>query len=235
LDCIWRIVLWSTRGTFRQFGIFCGIRFLLLQTFLRKLYPDVWWGAISSSGVPEAVLDYWQYNEAARLYAPKDCVETIQNVIQLVDGILLGKDATLKTKLKVAFGFTSAASDRGFAEMFSGALEGWQGRHWHPKQNSASVDTVCANLRKTALAAPSLEDTRGAIEELVKADATLKVDNNFVTRVLNWKNTIDRTVLLPCKIIGTTPDKCISSSGRGSSGIAVRTDIKQTWRSWSWQ
>jgi hypothetical protein len=209
-------------------------KFSCPQTFLRKLYPDVWWGAISSSGVPEAVLNYWQYNEAARLYAPKDCVETIQNVIQLVDGILLGKDDALKAKLKAAFGFTSAADNRGFAEMFSGALEGWQGRHWHPKHNSASVDTVCANLRKTALTKESLEDTREAMVELVKADRTLKVDDNFVTRLLNWKNTIDRTVLLPCTILGSTPDKCISGS-RGRSGIGGRTDIKQTWRSWSWQ
>lgn len=210
------------------------ISFSSLQSFLRKLYPEVWWGAISSSGVPEAVLNYWQYNEAARLYAPKDCVETIQNVIQLVDNILLGKNAALKTKLKTTFGFSSLADDRAFAEMFSGALEGWQSRHWHPKHNSASVDTVCANLKKTTLAAPALEDHREAIEQLVKSDATLKVNSNFVTTVLNWKNTIDRTVLLPCNLLGTSPDKCISP-GKGSTGIGSRTDIKQTWRLWSWQ
>jgi hypothetical protein len=160
-------------------------------------------------------------------------VETIQNVIQLVDNILLGKDAKLKTKLKETFGFPSTADDKGFAVLFNGALEGWQGRHWHPKHNSASVDSVCASMRKTTLTAPALEDKREALEELIKAEGSLKVDDNFVTRLLNWMNTINRTVLLPCTLTGRTPDKCLSP-GR-SSGTSVKTDIKQTWRSWSWQ
>ena len=29
--------------------------------FLRKLYPDVYYGAIASSGVTEAIWDYWAY------------------------------------------------------------------------------------------------------------------------------------------------------------------------------
>ena len=29
--------------------------------FLRKTYPDIYYGAISSSGVVEAIWDYWQY------------------------------------------------------------------------------------------------------------------------------------------------------------------------------
>lgn len=32
--------------------------------FLRLVYPDVIWGSISSSGVPKAIYDYWEY------YAP---------------------------------------------------------------------------------------------------------------------------------------------------------------------
>lgn len=35
--------------------------------FTRKLYPDLYFGAISSSGVTEAVYDYWQYYEPVRL------------------------------------------------------------------------------------------------------------------------------------------------------------------------
>jgi hypothetical protein len=203
------------------------------QTFLRKLYPDFWWGAISSSGVPEAVLDYWQYNEAARLYAPKDCVETIQNVIQLVDNILLGKNDGLKKQLKEAFGFPSTTENRAFAGLFSGTLEGWQGRHWHPKHNSASVDTACANMRKTELAAPELEDKREVIEDLIKAEGSLKVDDEFVNKVLNWVHRIKRTVITPCSLLQSTPDKCLSPGRRLGGG--AKTDIKQTWRSWSWQ
>lgn len=31
------------------------------NAFLRVLYPDVFWGTISSSGVTEAIYDYWAY------------------------------------------------------------------------------------------------------------------------------------------------------------------------------
>ncbi|OAA55240.1 extracelular serine peptidase [Niveomyces insectorum RCEF 264] len=61
--------------------------------FLRVLYPDVFWGAISSSGVTEAIYDYWQYYEAQRLYGPPACVEITQKFIHIADQILLaGRD-----------------------------------------------------------------------------------------------------------------------------------------------
>ena len=44
-----------------------------MSAFLRIVYPDIIWGAISSSGVPEAIIDYWQYMSPiidAGLYAP---------------------------------------------------------------------------------------------------------------------------------------------------------------------
>lgn len=48
--------------------------------FLRKLYPDLFWGAISSSGVTAAVTDFWEYYEAARLYSPEGCAPATQKV-----------------------------------------------------------------------------------------------------------------------------------------------------------
>lgn len=43
----------------------------------RKLYPDVTFGAIASSAVTAAVVDYWKYFEAIRLHADQDCVNAI--------------------------------------------------------------------------------------------------------------------------------------------------------------
>lgn len=31
--------------------------------FARKLFPDVWWGAIASSAVTAAIIDLWEYYE----------------------------------------------------------------------------------------------------------------------------------------------------------------------------
>lgn len=33
--------------------------------FARKLFPDVWWGAIASSAVTAAIVDYWEYYEVS--------------------------------------------------------------------------------------------------------------------------------------------------------------------------
>jgi hypothetical protein len=76
------------------------------NAFLRKLYPDVFWGAISSSGVTEAIVDYWQYYEPIRVYGPPDCVATHQKLTHVVDNVLIGKkdDSKAIQRLKDVFG-----------------------------------------------------------------------------------------------------------------------------------
>lgn len=73
--------------------------------FLRKLYPDVFWGkiispkmtnnidvrkgAISSSGVTEAIWDYWKYYEPHRVYGPPVCISNTQKLTNVLDNILI--------------------------------------------------------------------------------------------------------------------------------------------------
>lgn len=63
-------------------------------------------GAISSSGVTEAIYDFWEYYEPIRKYGPPDCILATQKLTNIVDNILLGKNTTegLITELKTAFG-----------------------------------------------------------------------------------------------------------------------------------
>lgn len=44
---------------------------------LRKLYPETVFGAIASSAVTAAIVDYWKYFEAIRLHADQECVHAI--------------------------------------------------------------------------------------------------------------------------------------------------------------
>ena len=44
---------------------------------LRKLYPDIVYGAIASSAVTTAIVDYWKYFEGIRLHADQECVHAI--------------------------------------------------------------------------------------------------------------------------------------------------------------
>ncbi|ERS94874.1 hypothetical protein HMPREF1624_08772 [Sporothrix schenckii ATCC 58251] len=66
-------------------GSYAGV----FAAFLRVLYPDVFWGAISSSGVTVAIHDYWQYYEAQRLFGPQECVQRTQKLLHVADQILL--------------------------------------------------------------------------------------------------------------------------------------------------
>lgn len=36
------------------------------SAFARKLFPEVWWGAIASSAVTKAIQDYWEYMEVKK-------------------------------------------------------------------------------------------------------------------------------------------------------------------------
>ena len=73
--------------------------------FLRKLYPDVFWGTIASSGVVEAIWDYWKYYEPVRVYGPPTCISTTQELTNIVDNILLKpNNSKLIGELKNAFG-----------------------------------------------------------------------------------------------------------------------------------
>lgn len=54
-------------------GSYAGAKVALL----RKLYPDVVFGAIASSAVTAAVTDYWEYFEAIRLHGDSNCVDAI--------------------------------------------------------------------------------------------------------------------------------------------------------------
>ena len=55
--------------------------------FLRKLYPELTWGAISSSGVTAAIYDYWEYYEPVRIYGPPACIANQQKLTNVVDNI----------------------------------------------------------------------------------------------------------------------------------------------------
>ncbi|KAL8871344.1 MAG: hypothetical protein Q9174_002799, partial [Haloplaca sp. 1 TL-2023] len=71
--------------------------------FLRKVYPDVYWGAISSSGVTEAIWDFWRYYEPVREYGPPDCIDKHTKLINVVDNILINNTAYIP-QLKKLFG-----------------------------------------------------------------------------------------------------------------------------------
>ena len=72
--------------------------------FLRTQYPEVYWGAIASSAVTEAIYDFWEYYEAIRIYGPPACVSTTQKLVNVLDNVFKKNNNVLNQRVKALFG-----------------------------------------------------------------------------------------------------------------------------------
>ncbi|KAF1846095.1 serine peptidase-like protein [Cucurbitaria berberidis CBS 394.84] len=157
------------------------------SAFLRVVYPDTFWGAISSSGVTVSIYDYWQYFEPVRLFGPPDCVKGTQLLIDVIDNILLNKTNSDKVQpLKEAFGLGNVTDNRDFANQLTG-IAGWQSTNWDPEENSASFFNYCNNITSDK---PLAENLRPAVSKLVSAagyDSDIHVEN-ITLNAISWLN-----------------------------------------------
>ncbi|KAI9372351.1 serine carboxypeptidase S28-domain-containing protein [Aspergillus egyptiacus] len=119
-----------------------------MVAFLRKLYPAVFWGAVSSSGVTAAVVDYWNYYEPIRHYGPADCIDTIQTITDIVDRILIDHPDSheLHTRLQATFGVSPPIDNTDFVSRLSRPLDSFQSRNWDPAVGSYEFRHYCDNI-----------------------------------------------------------------------------------------
>lgn len=198
--------------------------------FLRKLYPQTFWGAISSSGVTEAIYDYWQYYEAQRLYGPPDCISTLQKLTHVVDNILMGQtDAGYKTQLKGAFGLGNLTYDDDFANVLSYGIGGWQSLNWDPAVSDPSVFEYCSNLTSDSLLYPDTAALRPEVEELVRVGGYADEASSLSSRMLNYIGYVNLTEVSQCR---QTQDECFTNH---NATFYAQDDISQTWRAWPYQ
>jgi len=198
--------------------------------FLRKLYPDVYWGAISSSGVTEAIWDYWTYWEPIRVYADQECIEYQQKVIDLVDNIILrGNDSETITELKTAFGLPNVTYDNDFATTISYGIQTWQGKNWDPELNDPSFDLYCGNLTSTELVYPTSKGLIGTVQDLIKKGGYESEVEKLTTPILNWIGWLAQYVVDDCE---GSQDSCFSTH---NATYYEQDDISQDWRSWPYQ
>ncbi|TEA19232.1 putative extracellular serine carboxypeptidase [Colletotrichum sidae] len=154
--------------------------------FLRKLYPEVFWGGISSSGVTAAIIDYWEYYEGARLFSPGECAETTQKLTQVVDRVLLGKakgdKATHIKELKELFGL-GPLEDDDFANTLSFGISGLQSTNWDPAQDSSAFGTYCATVSSDSVLFGSTRHLRSTVDKLLSASGS---ESKLANRLLNY-------------------------------------------------
>ncbi|KAF2138299.1 uncharacterized protein K452DRAFT_290884 [Aplosporella prunicola CBS 121167] len=200
--------------------------------FLRKLYPDVYWGAISSSGVTEAIYDYWEYFEAHRIYGPQDCIKTTQKLVNVVDNILIGKkDTDYPQQLKDAFGVGNISQDADFASLLATGITYWQNRNWDPAQDDPTFYEFCGNLTSDdALYSPT-QDLKSTAQDLIKVGGYGKEVESLTNHLLNYIGYVNVTQISRCDT-KKTQDQCFSNL---DTTFYAKDDINQTWRSWPYQ
>ncbi|KAF2840871.1 hypothetical protein M501DRAFT_1010061 [Patellaria atrata CBS 101060] len=192
--------------------------------FMRKLYPDITWGAISSSGVTEAIWDYWEYYSPHAEYGPPACISNTQDFTAIVDNILIDESNSAYVQpLKEAFGIGNLTHNDDFAYVISWGIGGWQGRNWDPEINDPSFDYYCNNITSSELLYPELKSSASNVSTLISAGGG---DTALTTQFLNYIGYVNATVTGGCEY---TDDQCFSFYN-----ASLHTDSGQA-RSWPYQ
>lgn len=219
-------VPWITYG-----GSYAGA----FAAFLRTLYPGIFWGSISSSGVTEAVYDYWQYWEMIREYGPAQCMNTTSTLTHAIDTILLEKKE-LVPQLKALFGVESLSDTKDFVNMLAySGVGGWQGRNWDPAVSSPAFAHYCSNLTHSGLLNQSYAPKIPLAQSLLK-EAGL-TSSHLTTALVNWISHFTTNLITPClfspfRAPNTTLDTCYSTS---NTTFYAQHSLHDTWRAWPYQ
>lgn len=199
--------------------------------FLRVAYPDTFLGTISSSGVTAAIVDYWEYFEPIRLFAPPDCIHNQQTLVDVVDNILLKNDTDEAQALKDAFGLGGISDNRDFANVLTG-IYGWQSTNWDPEVNSPDFFYYCGNL-STTLNFPDLEDKRDTVKDLLSAAG---YDENEATEnvMLNAIGYYGETSIAAQNESGVNQNQYFTLLN-ATYYQQVDLEAAEAYRSWNWQ
>ncbi len=205
--------------------------------FLRKLYPDVYFGAISSSGVVEAIWDYWEYYEPIRQYGPPACVSNTQKIVNVVDNILIAKnESSLTKKLKTAFGLPNVTYDDDFANTLIYGVELWQSLNWDPAVTYNGFYEYCDNITAPNMLYPAEKSLTSTAESLIAAGGWANESTTLTTAMLNFIGWLNTNFVSTCADF-PTQDDCLVVQGFGfhNKSSYEPDDLTQTWRSWPYQ
>ncbi|KAI6779948.1 serine protease-like protein [Emericellopsis cladophorae] len=198
--------------------------------FLRIVYPDIFFAAISSSGVPAAIWDYWEYYEAARLFGPGECGETQGKLINVVDNILMNKEnAEYVDSLKQLFGMGHVRNDADFAASVAGDIAALQSYNWDPAISTDAFFRYCETISSSENMYPDLEEERATVEELLKATGYEEQLDPLVDRMLNFVG-----YQRPSNAAAAARSKDDYETTSDES-FYVQADLSQTWRLWPYQ
>jgi hypothetical protein len=199
--------------------------------FLRVVYPDTFWGTISSSGVTAAIYDYWQYFEPIRQFAPPDVVRYTQLMVDVVDKIFMSNDTAKAKELKDAFGLGGITDNRDFANVLTGGIYGWQSTNWDPEVNAPDFWEYQNNMT-TTLNNNDTESKRSTVQDLLTA-AGYEPETGTENVLLNAINYFGVSSVSAWNESGETQDQYYSLLNASSYDV---TDLElYDYRSWPYQ
>ncbi|KAL4883517.1 serine carboxypeptidase S28-domain-containing protein [Aspergillus karnatakaensis] len=197
-----------------------------MVAFLRKVYPDVFWGAVSSSGVTAAIIDYWRYYEPIRNYGPADCIDSIQTTTDIVDRILIdnAENKTLRAQLQSAFGISPPINDVDFVSLISSKMDSFQARNWDPAVGSYEFRHYCDNITSPEILYRAT-NTTSLLPDLIEIAG---YDASNKTLLTSLRNTIGY-------INATTPDSNSNPESEATSKKSKSNLPRTSSTSWSHQ
>ncbi|KAF8905141.1 serine carboxypeptidase S28-domain-containing protein [Mucidula mucida] len=206
-------------------GSYAGAR----AAHMKILYPDLVFGAISSSGVTHATIVYWEYFDLIRQVAESKCSRHIQKSIATVDRLLSNR--RLARPLKALFGLADLEHNDDFASILETPLGYWQAKCWDPAFGSTGFDDFCESLSKPPFGLGLVEGTAGFEYEhptrMVSLPGGLTVD----FAVLNYAKWIKENVVSSCPE-DSTIEECF---GTYDDSKYTNTSLDQEWRLWMFQ
>lgn len=198
--------------------------------FLRKLYPEIFWGAIASSAVTEAIYDYWEYFEPIIEYGQPDCIEISQKIISIIDTIIDRPDsADLVEKMKTAWQLGGVSHVEDFLNVLTIPMGSWQSKNWDPEVGSPEWDTYCAVLTNKSISYPSTGAVYAEVRELIVEGGMSKEIEALTIPIMNHIGFLNSSVVSRC---WTDQDECFSSF---NSTFYQQDSINDSWRLWPYQ
>lgn len=203
-----------------------------LVAFLRIQYPDVYWGAISSSGVTEAIYDFWEYYEAQRKYAPADCVDTQGKLINIMDNILRSGDNSTIDSFKAAFNATGFTYNDDLANQIGSLFGYWQNRNWDSAVNDPTFFNYCGNITSNQDLYNSSSQLASEVPRLIEAGGWGNESSDLMIPMLNW---IGFSIPFFTASCDTTLDKCYGNHNASDSKYTDKSISNYNSLSWPYQ
>ncbi|WVN88054.1 uncharacterized protein L203_103253 [Cryptococcus depauperatus CBS 7841] len=189
-------------------GSYAGAR----AAHMRVQYPHLVWGAIASSAVVHAQINFPQYFDPIQQYGPSDCINTLQRAIEFIDN-MLDRPGPWPKIFKGFFGL-DVLEDEDFADVISSPLNYWQAKNWDLTVGSNEFYNFCDTL------------TAGGASNkigIIRAPAS----------VANYARYVRERIVTQCPGRSNADiQECFSTQDDSSFR---KTDLSQTWRLWIFQ